>query len=60
MILLTFKGQDGCRLGVKTDRGIVDVWAAAAALGVSGFPGDTVAVEVGPLDRLTTSIGQSV
>ena len=33
MILLTFKTEDGLRLGVKTGKGIVDVRAALAVLG---------------------------
>ncbi len=40
MILLTFRGEDCSRLGVKTAWGIVDVKAAAGALGVTGFPTD--------------------
>src|SRR5262245_43821607 len=40
MLLLTFKTKDGLRLGVKTDKGIVDVKAAAesAAGHASGVP----------------------
>jgi len=34
MILLAFEDGDATRLGVKTDRGVVDVAAAEAALGV--------------------------
>jgi 2-keto-4-pentenoate hydratase/2-oxohepta-3-ene-1,7-dioic acid hydratase in catechol pathway len=35
MKLMTIKGPDGLRLGVKTDAGVVDIAAAAAAAGVS-------------------------
>ena len=35
MKLMTIKGPDGLRLGVKTDAGVVDVAAAAQAAGVS-------------------------
>lgn len=36
MYLLTFRDGDELRLGVRTDRGVIDVAAAQAALGASG------------------------
>ena len=36
MYLLTFRDGDGLKLGVRTDRGVIDVAAAQAALGASG------------------------
>ena len=38
MKLLTFREGNDLRLGVATDAGVIDVAAAAAALGVSGAP----------------------
>lgn len=39
VILLTFEDGGGLRLGALTHRGVIDVVAAAAALGVEGIPG---------------------
>ena len=38
MILLTFQSKDGLRLGAKTERGIIDLQAAGAALGIADAP----------------------
>ena len=38
MKLLTYQTLDGLKLGVKTERGILDVQAASAALGINGLP----------------------
>jgi 2-keto-4-pentenoate hydratase/2-oxohepta-3-ene-1,7-dioic acid hydratase in catechol pathway len=47
MKLLQFQGGDGLKLGVKTDNGIVDVAAAAAALGLEAPTSLIEVVEVG-------------
>lgn len=38
MYLLTFRDGDDLRLGVRTDRGVIDVAAAQAALGAGDYP----------------------
>jgi 2-keto-4-pentenoate hydratase/2-oxohepta-3-ene-1,7-dioic acid hydratase in catechol pathway len=40
MIVLTFEGEDGLRLGVRTARGVVDVREASRALHRDGVPAD--------------------
>lgn len=47
MKLLQFQGGDGLKLGVKTDRGIVDIAAAAEALGLDAPSSLIEVIEVG-------------
>ena len=47
MKLLTFREGNDLRLGVATDAGVIDVAAAAAALGVSGAPASVEAAAAG-------------
>jgi 2-keto-4-pentenoate hydratase/2-oxohepta-3-ene-1,7-dioic acid hydratase in catechol pathway len=47
MKLLQFQGGDGLRLGVKTDAGVIDVAAAAEALGVDAPTSLIEVIEVG-------------
>lgn len=47
MKLLTFREGNDLRLGVATDAGVIDVAAAAAALGVSGVPASVEAAAAG-------------
>jgi len=48
MKLLQFQGGDGLALGVKTDNGVVDVAAAADALGLDAPSSLIEVIEVGP------------
>ncbi len=48
MKLLQFQGGDGLALGVKTDSGVVDVAAAADALGLDAPSSLIEVIEVGP------------
>jgi len=48
MKLMTIKGPDGLRLGVKTDAGVVDIAAAAKAAGVSAPATVSAVIEGGP------------
>jgi 2-keto-4-pentenoate hydratase/2-oxohepta-3-ene-1,7-dioic acid hydratase in catechol pathway len=47
MKLLQFQGGEGLKLGVKTDAGVIDVAAAAAALGVDAPTSLIEVIEVG-------------
>jgi len=60
MILLTFREGADLRLGVRTDRGVIDVTAAQAELGgEAGVPGSVEALTAGG-DAARTALGQLV
>jgi 2-keto-4-pentenoate hydratase/2-oxohepta-3-ene-1,7-dioic acid hydratase in catechol pathway len=61
MKLLQFQGGDGLRLGVKTDAGVIDVAAAAEALGVDAPTSLIEVIEVGQpaLDALYALVDEA-
>ena len=57
MRILTFKTAGGLALGIKTDQGVIDVAAAAEALGCSDVPASPVAFYEQGLDAMPAMIG---
>jgi 2-keto-4-pentenoate hydratase/2-oxohepta-3-ene-1,7-dioic acid hydratase in catechol pathway len=57
MRLLTFSGEDGVRLGVDTDRGVVDV--AAAAPGAPATMRELIAAGPEALDQVRDAVGSA-